>query len=540
MKISNVSVNEYKRFSNLKIQDIPQSARLVILAGPNGNGKSSLFDAFLKFQQGNARYNWNFQNDYHDRMGSSSKPHISERVSIQFHGYASDSINFHTDEVRMRASKALYFRSAYRNEPAISLNGALSKVGPAIMEDRFDKIINNDPVVSINYKRLASQALEDAFEKEDAAKTLGVFREETIGKIKRALQGVFPNLELNSLGNPMTIGEFRFSKGNQQGYSYQNLSGGEKAAFDILLDLAVKTREFDDTVFCIDEPEAHLNPKVQGALLKEMLRLIGDNSQLWIATHAIGMLRAARDIEKASPGSTAIIDFDQDFDKPQVLKPIKMSRAFWQKSLDIAMDDLAELVVPATLVACESSVKGQPGDGYDAQIYNKIFEEEFPDTRFVSIGSCTNLTGDNFTVAQALLRTANGTKLLRLRDRDEMTIEEVSEYQDNGIRVLSMRNLEGYMFDDEVLELLCDQQQQPEKKDILKLKKREAINKSASEGNSADDLKKVAQIIHHSCKTVLGLQQAATSKQAFMRDWLAPLIKPGTRVYEKMKSDIFG
>lgn len=538
MKISNVSVNEFKRFSDLTIEGIPQSVRLVILAGPNGNGKSSLFDAFLRFQQGNARHNWNVQNDYHDRMGSSSQTHLSNRVSIQFHGY-SPMIPF-TDADRILASKALYFRSAYRNEPAISLGSGLSELGPAIMECRFDKIINNDPVVSMNYKRLASQALEDAFEKDDAAKTLGVFREESIGKIKRALQGVFPDLELNSLGNPMKTGEFRFTKGTQQGYSYQNLSGGEKAAFDILLDLAIKTREFDDTVFCIDEPEAHLNPKVQGALLKEMLGLIGDKSQLWIATHAIGVLRAARDIEEASPGSTAILDFDQDFDKPQVLKPIKMSRAFWQKSLEVAMDDLAELVVPATLVACESSVKGQPGEGYDAQIYNKIFEEEYPDARFVSVGSCTNLTGDNFAVAQALLQTANGTKLLRLRDRDEMTTDEVSEHREKGICVLSMRNLEGYMFDDEVLELLCEQQNQPEQKDTLKTKKAEAISRSVDAGNSEDDLKKVAQSIHHACKTVLGLQQAGTSKQAFMRDWLAPLIKPGTGVYEKMKKDIFG
>jgi hypothetical protein len=148
-------------------------------------------------------------------------------------------------------------------------------------------------------------------------------------------------------------------------------------------------------------------------------------------------------------------------------------------------------------------VNGQPGDGYDAQIYNKIFEEEFPDTRFVSVGSCMNMRGDNFAIAQALLRTVNGTKLLRLRDRDEMTSGEVSEFLGEGIRVLSVRNLEGYMFDDEVLELLCEQQKQPDKVDTLKAKKREAVDKSVSDGNRADDFKKVAQSIHHSCKTVL-------------------------------------
>ena len=46
--------------------------------------------------------------------------------------------------------------------------------------------------------------------------------------------------------------------------------GGEKAAFDLLLDIFVKKAEYNDTVFCIDEPEAHMNPKLQGKLLEEL------------------------------------------------------------------------------------------------------------------------------------------------------------------------------------------------------------------------------------------------------------------------------
>ena len=66
---------------------------------------------------------------------------------------------------------------------------------------------------------------------------------------------LFPNLELNSLGNPLRDGTFRFTKGSSRGFAYKNLSGGEKAAFDLVLDLVVARNEYNDTIFCIDEPE---------------------------------------------------------------------------------------------------------------------------------------------------------------------------------------------------------------------------------------------------------------------------------------------
>ena len=46
---------------------------------------------------------------------------------------------------------------------------------------------------------------------------------------------------------------FRFSKDDVTDFHYKNLSGGEKAAFDILLDVFLKRDEGKEAVFCIDE-----------------------------------------------------------------------------------------------------------------------------------------------------------------------------------------------------------------------------------------------------------------------------------------------
>lgn len=45
MRIESIHLRNFKRFTDLKIQNISAMAKLVVLLGPNGCGKSSLFDA---------------------------------------------------------------------------------------------------------------------------------------------------------------------------------------------------------------------------------------------------------------------------------------------------------------------------------------------------------------------------------------------------------------------------------------------------------------------------------------------------------------
>jgi hypothetical protein len=63
------------------------------------------------------------------------------------------------------------------------------------------------------------------------------------------------------------------------------------------------------------------------------------------------MLRRARDLESQSPGTVAFINFEANFDQPVILKPTKMDRSTWQRSLAVALDDLAALVAPSLTAA---------------------------------------------------------------------------------------------------------------------------------------------------------------------------------------------
>jgi hypothetical protein len=359
-------------------------------------------------------------------------------------------------------------------------------------------------------------------------------------QIKRAMLSIFPELELNSLGNPLTTGTFKFTKGMSVGFLFKNLSGGEKAVFDLILDLVVARRDYDRTIFCIDEPESHMNTRLQAELLSVLYDLVPDNCQLILATHSIGMMRRARDIEREKAGSVVFLDFsDRDFDGDVIVEPEVPSRAFWQRAYDIALDDLASLIAPNKAVICEGTPVGTSKGknvAHDARCYNLIFETEFPDTRFVSGGNSTDVENDRLGLSEAIRSLVDGLEIVRLVDRDDQSDQEVDDQIVRGIRVLQRRNIESYLFDDEVLMALAASVKSSDKgTELLEEKKLLLTNSSGPK----DDLKPIRGPLYNKCKSTLELTGCGNTAEAFMRDTLSRLVRPGMKIYEDLKRDIF-
>ena len=530
MKFKSATIKDFKRFTNLTVLGIPETARLIILAGPNGCGKSSFFDALHVWYKWTSRNNHYWEIDYHSKTGSPNRNELSDNVKLEFHSSLPGELK-----------KILYVRSAYRNDPEFRIR-RFERAGDLLDEERVNRMIENDAAVSQNYKRLVSQGIEDLYNPEKASTTFGEYQEESFGEIQQALSKLFSNLKLDSLTKPLQDGTFRFTKGTSKGFAFKNLSGGEKAAFDLILDIVVAKRSYDNTVFCIDEPESHMNMRLQAELLSVLYELIPENCQLMLATHSIGMMRRAQDIENENPGSVVLLDFDLDFDQPQVIEPTMPDRKFWKKAYDVALDDLAALVAPSHVVICEGQMQTQNpvnNHSHDARCYERIFETEFPETRFVSMGNDREVLGDRHGLAQALLSLVDGLEVVRLIDRDDRTDTTVADLRENGVRVLARRNLESYLFDDEVLRELAESAGQGDKAEELIEKKREI--RAAITNGASDDLKPASGQIYVACKNILTFpSQPGNDTKEFMRDTLAPLIKPDMAIYGELKQDIFG
>lgn len=531
MKISQIRLTNFKRFTETTVTDIPVTARLVFLVGPNGCGKSSLIDAAQMWYRHHWAHSGTWDDTYHRKQIPGAVGTWNDVVDVTFHDPQPT-----TEEQRR---KAIYARSAYRNDPEFQLE-SLSRVPPAIQELRIGRLIDNDQAVNLNYRRLVSQGFEDVYEHAQPELTIGEFREQSIGEIRDAMHRLFPDLTLNSLGNPLSAGTFRFDKGDSKAFLYKNLSGGEKAAFDLVLDILIKRKEFDDTVFFIDEPEAHMSPALQSVLLDELFKAVPANSQLWLATHSIGMMRRARDLAQTHLGTVVFLDFDNvNFDLPQIVRPTEPNRPFWQRAMQIALDDLAGYVTPARVVLCEGGHL-QGGTDFDAACYNKIFEIEYPETVFLGAGNANDIQNDPRGVGSLLSALAPGVQVIRVIDRDERTDEEILALQEQHIRVLSLRTIESYVLDDSVLQSVCEKFERPELTPQLLAAKAQALQNSIANGGAADDLKRPAGDIYNAAKQLFPTLKLGSDKRAFMKGICAPLITQGAPIYASLRQDIFG
>ena len=143
MKISEIIIKEFKRFTDLTINNISQSIKVVLVVGPNGSGKSSLFDAFLHWYRYKAHRSWT-SDDYYVKKGSNVE-NTQNAVSIKFHDLSK------YDENTIKGK--FYFRTAYRNDADFTIS-SLKRQNDPISSIRFDNLIQNDAVVKENYERL--------------------------------------------------------------------------------------------------------------------------------------------------------------------------------------------------------------------------------------------------------------------------------------------------------------------------------------------------------------------------------------------------
>lgn len=537
MKIKEVQLNRFKRFTNLKLTEIPETAKLIVLVGPNGSGKTSLFEAlnhWYKFKGFNDRGSQDYleKNDGEMSAPNTWKQISQNKVQIEFHN------NQQLSQEQIKGK--FYFRTAYRNEADFTVSNLNKQNNPA-ESIKLQNLMQNDQTVSENYQRLVAQTLAGVYESSNNTKTVEELREELVGKIKASLSNIFEDLNLSSIGDPLSNGSFYFEKGTAKDFHYKNLSAGEKSVFDLVLDMIIKSSFYSDAIFCIDEPEAHMHTRLQSKVLRELYNLTPDNSQLWISTHSIGMLKEAEDIEEQNPGTVVFLDFDnRDFDLAEVIQPTKISRAIWDRFFDLAFADFSKLISPQKIVFCEGTSQGRKYKDFDALIYGKILGEKHHDATFVSIGSCSEIEDIENQSVKMISNILKSSEIIKFIDRDDKSDGEVAELLDKGIKTSTRRHIESYLLDDEIIRKLCTHLQKDELSDQCLQAKTDAINESTARGNPPDDIKSASGKIFTEIKRILELTQCGNNKCAFLRDTISPLVTEDTNIYQELENEIFG
>lgn len=319
MRIKSIELKNFKRFSDLRIEQIPESARLVLLIGANGSGKSSVFDAFQyisRVAKGQGKIS---DKQYYSKNG---EDHL---VSIKM--YEHEESGEITEKTYQSAPflKHFFGRSSLRIQPSIGS----PRGGENILEqdadapDRYNQMdirFNQDVFEFV--KELNSKLREPVLQGKQVD-TIAIYRE-MIQPLNDSLKRVFgeelhASVQLESFeDNFNQPTNLLFSKGNQKRIPYSVLSHGEKQVLILLLNFIVRKKYYEDSILFIDEMDVHLNTRLQYTLLKEITEAwLPEGAQLWTATHALGFMEYANDAADA-----CILDFDAlDFDQSQVIFP---------------------------------------------------------------------------------------------------------------------------------------------------------------------------------------------------------------------------
>ena len=450
--------NGYKRFKDLTIDLGDNPSRIVALVGPNGCGKSSVFDGMLFLQNAYSHVGNTSVQDYRYHSQNEQPDYNYGNIEINFaNGPYEQVIN----EVAAGKKNTIFsFRSPYRHNSNVQV--AETRAIDEIRLNNYGASTTNaiDTKMEMNYRRL--QAKYSKYRDENDCKPSQA-RTHIIGELNHAIKHCL-DLEISSLGEIQAgKGTIYFKKPDQtKEFEFNVLSAGEKEVVDILLDLYLRQDDFNDTVFLIDEPELHLHSAIQRKLLIEVNRLVSEQCQIWVATHSIGFLRALQD-ELCEDCQVVFFEPSTNFaTTSQVLRPMPKTRHNWLRMFETALDDLAGLISPKRLVYCEGKAETREGEerGIDAQAYNNIFNEAFPDTLFVSSGGNTEPQQRSEIALSILKKVFNDIEILILIDRDfasgkSTTINDRKVYLKNNPknhRVLLRWELENYLYDKEVLQ----------------------------------------------------------------------------------------
>ncbi|MEO0044308.1 MAG: hypothetical protein RL329_3756 [Bacteroidota bacterium] len=320
MKIQKIHLVNFKRFTNIEITNIPETAQLVVLIGANGSGKSSIFDAF-NFVDGAIKKDIALNDDFWDYFKKSKDMPL--KVQLEFENGLMSLLSDEKFPKMNLPAHTFYGRSSLRQVPRLTRT-AMGKTKPLHFKKDVDRpkfSIERDNRFENDVEKITEDIIKAFFLSEQSNQEI---KQQYVVPINDALQRIFwgvngTKLALLAMLPPAdgkTI-QIIFKKGNSE-IPYNYLGAGEKEVFNLLINLLNRSKLYQDTIYFLDEMDVHLNTQLQYNLLKEIVEnWLPPNCQLWTASHSLGFIEYAQQSKHA-----VIIDFeDLDYDYPRILSP---------------------------------------------------------------------------------------------------------------------------------------------------------------------------------------------------------------------------
>ncbi|CAH0994686.1 hypothetical protein EMA8858_00798 [Emticicia aquatica] len=426
MQIQKIRLQNFKRFTDLIIEDIPENTKLVLLIGANGSGKSSIFDAFEVLNVYSRKLLPSVTalvEKYYQKKDDAFLIDITSNKGF-FHCQTWSETNSGSTVGELPIN-SFYGRTSFRQISRLTKTVLGSELTTQNDADRPKIYIDRDERFENDIENMLRDILKNVFSSVDSSKYI---REKYIYPINQALHRIFNNdhnigIELLEIIPPLEgkTAEINFKKGDSE-IHYNLLSAGEKEVINILFNLLSRKDLLQDAILFFDEMDLHLNTAIQYNLLKEITEnWIPDNSQLWTASHALGFIDYARKSDDA-----VIIDFDSlNFDIAQTLLP---------QSKEIL--DVFDIAVPKSMLS--QLFKGK----------KIIFCENKNDEWYNLLGLENTIFVGGKASREVFLHIKRDSNNHALRDRDFLTDEEIEAIKKEypTYHILKYYDFENYIY----------------------------------------------------------------------------------------------
>lgn len=472
MKIRKMIIKNFKSIENLSMENIPD---LVVIAGSNGCGKTSIFEAIRIFKAIIGPYHSNelgiIQGELRNQLGNLVNLKANEaEISISF--------ELSSDEISYLKNKGFQIDEELdKNNGLLGCSLKITKSGgsqilansPSLQEllkhyDPTDEIgtimyipgvrelpagdignitltsdwMDQQKMESVGNARAKFQRLKQNFAMmfiyDQIQKTTNTAN--FIPQVKRIFRDFFYPKTFEGVDVDRSL-TWHFPINLPGGtHDIDFLSSGEK---EILMTFTeILKLKLTGSIILFDEPDLHLNAALERKVIGNLMRIVNSGNQIWVTTHSLEII-----------GTVPINNLFKMYSEPSsknnqielCSEKIDVFDLFKNLGASVGLQLISEKIV---------YVEGPS----DVEILRTLYQERGDKISFIETKGVNGIVGLSHAVGDLLNEASKNESFLMIRDRDFLTQDKLDavETKYNGrVHVWSKRTIENLLLDPEIL-----------------------------------------------------------------------------------------